>query len=508
MIMMIGSGSSLAADLGGVTPIAYGAKLTEDDNFFTRLYHGYADEWGKLPAVDPNAPPSRRSTAEIAPQPEDSPPYPFTEWPFGAASAVGATVPNSVEAPLQRALFPTTSTIGKALDDAHIQVYGWVNVGGNLSNAKTGYNGNFPAAYMYTPDIVQLDQAVIYVERLPDTVQKDHIDWGFRISGMYGENYRYTTALGAFSNQLLYHNHFVGYDMPMVYAELYIPYVAEGMLLRAGRYISIPDIEAQLAPNNYTYSHSLTYGYDNYTNTGLMSTIRLTKNWMIQFGINSGTETFPWNTKKISLINPSTGLQGYSGPRDPGAQLSGAGCIQYQTDGADNAIYLCADAINSGTWGQNNLQWFGGTFYHKFNNDWHISLESYYMYEKHVPDVSQGYGNTPFAYMVNPPFEAHCGPGQVECTAKEYSFLSYLNYRAGPLDNITLRSEFYNDENGQRTGYQTKYIDFALGLQHWFSPMVELRPELAWYRSLDKAAFDNGTQHTAVIAATDIIWHF
>jgi hypothetical protein len=28
------------------------------------------------------------------------------------------------------------------------------------------------------------------------------------------------------------------------------------MDIRVGRYISLPDIEAQLAPNNYTYSHS------------------------------------------------------------------------------------------------------------------------------------------------------------------------------------------------------------------------------------------------------------
>jgi len=35
----------------------------------------------------------------------------------------------------------------------------------------------------------------------------------------------------------------------------------------------LPDIEAQLAPNNYTYSHSLTYGYDNYTNTGIQGTV-------------------------------------------------------------------------------------------------------------------------------------------------------------------------------------------------------------------------------------------
>ena len=29
------------------------------------------------------------------------------------------------------------------------------------------------------------------------------------------------------------------------------------------------------------------------------------------------------------------------------------------------------------TWGYNNLQWFGGTYYHKFNDQWHLSFETY-----------------------------------------------------------------------------------------------------------------------------------
>ena len=81
-------------------------------------------------------------------------------------------------------------------NEAHIQIYGWVNFGGNVSTNTVKPGGNWPAAYMYTPNTAQLDQAVVYIERLPDTVQKDHVDWGFRLSAMYGENYRYTTAYG------------------------------------------------------------------------------------------------------------------------------------------------------------------------------------------------------------------------------------------------------------------------------------------------------------------------
>ncbi len=97
------------------------------------------------------------------------------------------------------------TTAGEWMSENHIQVYGWINGGGNLStNSVRG--GNAPAAYDYNPNTVQLDQAVVYFERLPDTVQKDHIDWGFRVAPIYGETYRYTIAYGLASNQLLQHN--------------------------------------------------------------------------------------------------------------------------------------------------------------------------------------------------------------------------------------------------------------------------------------------------------------
>ncbi len=57
-----------------------------------------------------------------------------------------------------------------------------------------------------------------------------------------------------------------------------------GMILRVGRYVSLPDIEAQLAPNNYTYTHSLTYTYDCYTQTGVNATIKFSNFFTFQAG--------------------------------------------------------------------------------------------------------------------------------------------------------------------------------------------------------------------------------
>src|SRR5580700_5735144 len=158
------------------------------EGFFERLVNYYRLEWGHDAAPsDPKAPPARRAGWPEAPL--TSPPMPFTDWPYGG-TAIGVTRPSSTDSPLMAALGNTAS--GKWLNDAHIQIYGWTNFGANISTNSMRPGGNWPGPDYFTPNTVQLDQAVLNVERLPDTVQTDHIDWGFRVSALYGETYRYT----------------------------------------------------------------------------------------------------------------------------------------------------------------------------------------------------------------------------------------------------------------------------------------------------------------------------
>jgi hypothetical protein len=492
-------------------------------DFLSRFINYYRLEWGhEAPPADPKAPPGRR--AEWPGTPQATPPYPFTEWPYGGTTSLGVTRPSSIDSPLMAALGNTA--FGQWMNDMHIQVYGWVDPSGNLSTS-TVRGGNAPAAYAYNPNTVQLDQAVLYIERLPDTVQKDHIDWGFRIAPIYGENYRYTTAYGLWSYQLLNQNKNNGYDMPMAYGEVFIPGVMEGLMVRFGRYISIPDIEAQLAPNNYMSSHSMTYTFDNYTNTGIEATLAATKNWIFQAGLTVGTEAMPWHVgARIANPFPNALYPMQTMPKDPGAMPSVTLGVRWTSDSGNDDINLVADAINTGQWGYNNLQWFGGTYYHKFNDQWHISIESYNEHQNNVLNVLNpqalaifNAGGTPFSpqYMpFNSPFGAQCKSAAVlSCTAEWQTALMYLNYKATPLDNISYRVEFVDDKQGQRTGIKTRYIETGIGWQHWFSPQIEVRPEVSYYKALDALAFNgnpnlliNPTKKYAIIGLADIIIHF
>jgi hypothetical protein len=497
------------------------------DDFATRFFRYYQLEWGKAVAPsDPSAPPGRRSDAVWPATPQSAPPMPYTEYPYGGTESIGVTRPNSVDSPLMVALGNTQ--LGHAMSDAHVQVYGWVAPGGNLSTNTVKPAGNAPAAYDYTPNSVHLDQAVVYVERLADTVQNDHFDWGFRLSALYGVDYRYTTAYGLFSYQLLNHNAVNGYDFPMVYTDLYFP-VLQGMDVRIGRFISIPDIEAQLAPNNYTYVHSLTYTFDNYTNTGIQVATALTKNWIVQTGVTVGSDTMPWNAgTRITNLMPGNALYpGATMLKDPGAVPSVTLGVRWTSDDGKDDLNIVGDALNGGQWGYNNLQWIGATYYHKLNDYWHIAFETWNIHENNVPNLNNpaaaaiiAGGGTPFSPQFTPfngPNAALCSnPAVMTCQADEQTFLLYVNYSPNKLNNFSVRTEYFNDPQGQRTGVATAYADVAFSWQHWFSPQIEIRPEIAYYRSINAPAFDgNGAVGTippsrnwAVIAASDIIIHF
>ena len=267
----------------------------------------------------------------------------------------------------------------------------------------------------------------------------------------------------------------------------------------------------------------MTYGYDNYTNTGVIGTLQYNKNWTFQVGVTEGTDSIPFNDQL----------------KDPGLQPSLTACGRWQSDTAYDSIYSCANGINNGTYGYNNLQQYTTTYYHKFNDQWHLSLEGWFMHENNSPAALDASGNPtngatidhinpaffsssnstfyqelfgphPFA---NGPWAVKCKQGQIDCESKEFSLLAYLNYQFSPLDNLSLRGESFHDINGSRTGVATVYNNWAVGWQHWFSPTVTFRPEIAFYNS-GEAAFGrnnaNGdpTQSHIAIFSADVIWHF
>ena len=157
------------------------------------------------------------------PEPWSSPPFPGHE--FQGYPLMGVPRDETVY-PLMKAINGIEAFgIGDFMKDNHLKVYGWATASGNFSTAS---QTNSPTSYWIVPNSFQLDQLVLRFEREADTVQTTQWDWGFRSTFMYGEDYRYTTAGGWMSDQLLKNNRLYGLDPIEQYFDVYVPWCFRG----------------------------------------------------------------------------------------------------------------------------------------------------------------------------------------------------------------------------------------------------------------------------------------
>jgi hypothetical protein len=148
------------------------------------------------------------------------------------------------------------------------------------------------------------------------------------------------------------------------------------------------------------------------------------------------------------------------------------------------------------------VQLFVTTWYHKFNESWHMATEAYYEYERDVPSVFGPISpepNTNGAFYM---------PGQPRCFAGEWAAVNYLQRQFSKHDYMSIRTDLLDDMKGQRTGVKTLYSEHALMWGHWIGTTVLFRPELRFEHSYDAGAYDLGTKHNQLSGAIDVIFKF
>lgn len=411
------------------------------------------------------------TVARSLPSPIDSPPFPSSEWDGAPLIGINSEAP----------LYPLQKALG--LTKGHFRIYGWVDAGGNISSSK---HSNAPAAYDISPNSVSLDQAIIKLERQPNTVQTDHFDYGFLFTSIFGTDYRYTTGKGYFSDQLLKHNSRYGYDPAEIYGILYFPKVADGMILKVGRFISPADIEAQWAPDNYLYTHSLMFTADPYTFTGAQATFKLGSHWQLEVGVHAGNDMAPWSNS---------------------ASINGLLMARWVSDNNNNSIYGGINSLGAGKAKNNHddLQMAVATWGHRFSGSVHMMTELYYMWQKNAL-----VGGT----VIDAPaqdFYTNVGPGNlIPGTTTAVGAVNYFQIKLSGKDYLSIRNGYLSDPQGNRTGYATKYSDHTIGFVHHFNSLLMVRPEIRYERAYADGVlpYDNGVRKDQYSAAMDVIMRF
>lgn len=414
------------------------------------------------------------------PPPFPSPPFPSAE--YQGYPLVGVPPDDSVW-PLMQSFYDTTW--GDAIKRSRVKAYGWFNGSGNRSSCD---NSNIPFSYWIVPNKIVLDQFVFRLERQVDSVQMDHIDWGFRSTYLYGIDYRFMTSGGWFSGQLLKHNKLYGYDLTEQYIDVYFPGVAQGMIVRVGRWIACPDIETQFAPDNYMGSHSILFTFDTYTQTGIMITIMLNEYWTVQAALHAGTDMAPWYEGAVP-----TGMFG----------------VRWVSKSNMDSVYLVLNSINAAKFrhftvlkqkaGHDNFNYLVGTWQHKFSDEIHTKTEGYFMWQR---DTLVG-----GTVSVGPVRRFGGGGGAgapIPGTTWAYGIVNYTMFETTPTSFITFRNEIWKDADGERSGFKGTYTSNAIGWSWDITQLLQIRPEIGYYRNWQTRAFDLGKRHGMMLYAADM----
>jgi hypothetical protein len=239
-------------------------------------------------------------------------------------------------------------------------------------------------------------------------------------------------------------------------------------------------------------THSLLFTFDTYTQTGVMATFMLDKQWTLQACIHAGTDMAPWY---------------------PGALATGMFGVRWVSSDNKDSIYTVLNSINNAGFryftqdgvpsGHDNFNYLVSTWQHTFTKGIFTKTEGYFMWQKNAV-----VGGTPSIGPLEP-FGGGGGLGTfIPGTTLTYGVVNYTEFELSKKDFISFRNEWWRDVDGERSGFPGVYSSTALGLTHNFNNVLQVRPEIGYYRNWTNPAFDLGTKHGVVIYGLDATLRF
>jgi hypothetical protein len=347
---------------------------------------------------------------------------------------------------------------GALLDDNRMAVSGWTDFS---FTASSDVHNQLPMGFNFLANQFLLQQNWLRFERTIVTTGTTEPTFGFRFDTILpGSDYRFTLPRGIFNGQLTADHGqpaLYGIDPIQFYAEAYIPTVGHGLDVKLGRILGPFGVEASDAESNALASHSYTFIYDPFTHTGIIGTLKLTEAWTVDAGMMLGSDIFI----------------------DPADNPTGTGGFKWAPPaGRDSVLFYFI--LGNGRFDQrhnfNNPEIFDLVYTHEIDERLSYELETLLGFQTNVPGIG---------------------------TATWFGAVSYLTYEMSPRLNATTRVEFFDDCQGQRTGFEGLYTTFTAGLA--FKPIKDiwLRPEVRYDYNGDSRPFEN--KHGLFTADFDVL---
>jgi hypothetical protein len=348
---------------------------------------------------------------------------------------------------------------GAIADAARFQVSGWTDM---TFTAATRTGSLLPYGFNYRGNEFQVQQTWIRLQQSTDP-RADHPTFGFTIDGYAGTDYRFIIARGLFDGQLRASNgqpDLYGVDLPQFYIEALFPDIGKGLTVKVGKFLAWQGAGSAMAPLAPLASRSYTSIYTPFTHTGLYTELKIDDAWTAYNAFVLGSDVFI----------------------DPADSPTYHGGFKYAPEGGATTVQF--DMIfGSGRFNQaeqfTNLQLWDLVLSHNLTDDLTWKLELMYGYTTNVPGIG-------FA-----------------------DWFGVVNYGTLKLtDNLSAigRLEFYDDCQGQRTGFEGLYTAGTLGLNWKPCPALALRPEVRYDTCSSSAPFQG--KHGLFTATFDVLLRY
>jgi hypothetical protein len=374
--------------------------------------------------------------------------------------------------------------LGAVLDEHRMYVQGWVQTSFTpstdaVSNEPMTFNDR-ANEFLMQQAWVRLGQRVVTSGTTTPTV-------GFEIDMLAGSDYRFTLPRGLWTSQLLNStgaNNLYGVDLVQQYASLYVPTLFHGVEFRLGRvYSPITPLESNEGVSSPLLSRSYMFNFDPFTHCGLAAYVTLSPTW-------------------TALAMLANGNDVYFG--DPSEELRFVGNLKWtQPGGGRNVLELDATmgrgkfvtafpfpratggATSTEPLGRNNSNVVDGAWTHVFSPVLTGNVCVLFGYQTNVPGIARpnNYG-----------------------TATWFSTTQFLTYTISPRLTAVMRTEAFDDFQGQRTGFEGVYLAATAALVFKPRPDIQLRQEVRYDYNPESAAFEG--KHQLFTAGADIIFRW
>jgi len=330
----------------------------------------------------------------------------------------------------------------QALEDARIDVRGWIDQGVTWNPDRPANRFNGPVAYNDRSNEYQLNQAYLIAQRAVDNGGCGW-DWGGRIDLLYGTDYRFVQAIGLETAWDQAHR-FYGLALPQWYGEVAV----DKLTVRAGHFYAPCGYETAMAPDNFFYSHSYTFLYGQpRTLTGAMLTYKLNDRLSANAGLDAG-----WNAWES--INDKAGV------------LAG---FTWITPDQRTTLSFEIFVNNQQLTGENVRSQYALVLARKFNDRLTYAFEHDY-----------GRDDDAVSGQAGPRDAAWC------------SFAHYVVYTLNPCWSLGVRYEWFDDEDGlviaglgnphgiNLSPAASQWNALSVGVNYKPNANVVLRSELRW----------------------------